>query len=284
MIAQLRRLRHGPLKLLNPAWILLGKIYRYVLRRLPVDLHVSSHIGPYGPFKLDGRFAFTNFAARGERKKNIGFCACIEHSVGATCVIDVGAQIGLVSLPMSTKMAPGGRVYSFEPAEFNRSLLERHVALNGIKNIEVIGCLVGKEDAEHVEFFELDSDTGLNSVVQRDGVNGLKRSLSRQVSLDSYCRQHNLEPQLIKIDVEGAEIDVLKGAAEIICACQPVIFLSVHPSLIKAQGYKLSDVSVVLEELGYQCRTVEGDPVEAYEATEYIVTAKEVNNINARKR
>jgi hypothetical protein len=54
--------------------------------------------------------------------------------------------------------------------------------------------------------------------------------------------------------------------------------------LIEAQGYKLSDVSVVLEELGYQCRTVEGDPVKAYEATEYIVTAKEVNNINARKR
>ncbi|MFQ6016731.1 MAG: FkbM family methyltransferase [Kiloniellaceae bacterium] len=270
MLALIRRARHGPLRGWAPMWTILGRLYRGTLDTLNLRTTVTMRIGPYGPFKLDGRFAFSNYEAWGGGK-NAGFQACVEASSGARCVLDVGAHIGLVSLPMSRAVAPGGRVYVFEPADFNRALLRRHVALNGADNIEVVGDLVGERDENEVAFYEKDADTGLNTVAVRPGQSSFFKTRKRQICLDTFCERRGLEPDVIKIDVEGAEVGVLRGAVRTLRRFRPIIFLSVHPRQLRLLGHDVAELSRLIGEFGYDCRSVSGSEVSELEGQEYLL-------------
>ncbi len=270
LIATIRRLRHGPLRQFAPLWVALGRVYRALQRRLPIATTVAMRIGPHGPFRLDGRFAFSNFEAWGGGK-NAGFLACIESCANGRCFLDIGAHIGLVSLPAARVMAATGRVVAFEPAAFNRKILQRHVRLNEARNIEVVGDLVGDRDAEEIPFFEQDTDYPMNSVAGADGEGRFVKSLKRQVSIDSFCEGRDLSPDVIKIDVEGAELAVLEGAAATIRKCRPVIFLSVHPRQLRMLGVEPRQVAALVAKLGYDSYDSDGHQADPVGGNEYIL-------------
>ncbi len=130
LLATLRRLRHGPLRRFDAIWLPLGRLHRWLVRVLGWSAPVKQSIGRYGPFLLDAQFAFSDFAGWGGGH-NEGFAACIEACRGRRCVIDVGAHVGLVALPMASVIAAGGVVVAFEPAAANRALPP---TCNGINN------------------------------------------------------------------------------------------------------------------------------------------------------
>lgn len=275
MLATLRHLRHGPLKGLGPVWTVLGNGYRFLQSRSPWPSSVTMKIGPYGPFRFDARFAFSGFETWGGGK-NPGFGACIESCRGASCVLDVGGHVGLIAIPASRLVAPGGRVYSFEPAAFNHRLLERHIRLNGADNIVAVADLVGGSDDEAVDFFEQGSDYPMNSIAEPEDTKRTIRTSRRQVTLDAYCEAHNLSPDLIKIDTEGAEVGVLQGARKVIERCRPTIFLSVHPRQLQTIGLDTSAVEDLVSELGYRAETPDGETVKHFGASEYRLVPREM--------
>ena len=124
-------IRHGSLKNFSCFWAILRPMYRGLIILFP-KLNVSKKIGPYGPFKLNRRFAFSNFDAWGGNH-NRGFEGCIEAARGMSCVLDIGAHIGLVTLPLSQAIVETGKVYAFEPATANQTYLVQHLASN-LKN------------------------------------------------------------------------------------------------------------------------------------------------------
>ena len=272
MIATLRRLRHGPLSGLGPLWVPLGRLYRLALRVVGSNRSADTRIGPYGPFRLDARFAFSDFEHWGGAH-NDGFAMCIEACRGKRCVIDIGAHIGLVSVPVASVLADSGRIVCFEPATANRRLLERHLTLNGLAQRATVGHrLVGERDMDQVPFFEMTSASGTNSIA-RGAVGDDYRQVERaQVTLDTYCVHHDLEPEVLKIDVEGAELAVLRGARNVLTRCRPQIFLSVHPRHIAALGESVDDLAALIAELGYDCRDCDGQRVEAFVLREYILS------------
>lgn len=205
----LTRLRHGRLKRVRFLWSFLRPFYRGLIRFMP-GLTVSKRIGKYGPFKLNRRFAFSNFEAWGGNH-NRGFEATIEAARGMTCVMDIGAHIGLVSLPLSKIIANHGTVYAFEPAAANSAYLNEHLKSNNITNVEVVTDLVGDKELESVEFFESDDDSGMNTIAETGSRRGYGATSKRQITLDNFCKENNLKPQLIKIDTEGAEVGFSKG-------------------------------------------------------------------------
>ena len=113
MFALLTKLRHGPLRKLRYLWAPLRFVYRAVLTITP-GWAVSKMIGPYGPFKLDKRFAFSNFSKWGSGH-NRGFFICIEESAGKYTIFDIGAHIGLVTLPLARSIDPGGKYSHSSP-------------------------------------------------------------------------------------------------------------------------------------------------------------------------
>ena len=253
-----------------------------VFRHVP-GAAFRQRIGPYGPFRLVAEFAFSDFANWG-RAHNKGFRACIEACRDKTCVLDVGAHVGLVTLPAASVVAKGGRVHAFEPAATNARILRRHLHLNDVKNVEVFQSLVGAQDGGQVAFFESAGPHGQNSIVLKDGDKlasewgGYAETARPQVSLDSHCERLKLAPEVIKIDVEGGELGVLRGARAVLARCQPLLFLSVHPREIQLTGESLDALRALLDEIGYEARDLEGHPVAEFRLDEYVVSPRHVTS------
>ena len=274
LFEQLTKLRHNALSDKKQLWSALRKVYRTLLKVTP-RWTVSKMIGPYGPFKLDRYFAFSNFEKWGTRH-NKGFQASIEASRGKSCVLDIGAHIGLVSMPMSRVVAPSGTVYAFEPAEVNRGLLMQHLSDNKISNVVVLPCLVGESTQDEVPFFEEEQPSGLPSIVVVKNSDQFRQTSKKQVTLDSVCAEHDILPEVIKIDVEGAELGVLTGGSKIIKQAQPQIYLSIHPKHIAKLGSSLDELRLLIEQMGYDCLTIDGDPVAEFRRDEYLLQPKKM--------
>ena len=277
-LSLVRKLRHGPLAFLAPFWVALGKVYRKVVVRIP-GLSVRQKIGGYGPFKMLPIFAFSDFENWGGGH-NKGFRACVEACRGKQCVFDVGAHVGLVSLPVASVLAPEGRLYSFEPADANVSMLRRHLRMNGMDNVQVVQSIVGDAHGAQHRFFESEGHHGQNAVILKNQEvlkseqGGYFESQRPVVSIDGFAGENGLKPDIIKIDVEGGELEVLKGAATVLKQCKPLIFLSVHPAEISMVGHSIQDLKVLIASLGYDITTIDGDPVEEFASDEYLMRPK----------
>jgi FkbM family methyltransferase len=116
-----------------------------------------------------------------------------------------------------------GKVYSFEPSPVNLSILELHRTRNSFPQWVIVPKAVSDTDAQEEEFFLVDSgDSPMNSLTT--GVPGtplmggrdIRKTAIRVITLDTFCSAVNLRPDVVKIDVEGAELMVLRGAAELL--------------------------------------------------------------------
>ncbi len=270
ILSTLRKIRHGPLRRFGWFWVGCGNLFRFAMRKS--NRCVTQMIGDYGPFKLDIKFAFSNFSAWGADRHNDGFEACVQMCNDKLCVLDVGAHIGLVTLPVASVLAPGGKVFSFEPSRANRNLLKKHVALNGFSEIvHIEDKLVGPHNETDIPFYEMDDASGMNSQVESSKADEYKKTTKDQICLDAFCEQRDLLPDIIKIDVEGAEVGVLRGAEKLIQKAKPVIFLSVHPHQISMMGHSLAELTEIFDRMEYSCTHVDGTTVENFALREYVL-------------
>jgi FkbM family methyltransferase len=147
-------------------------------------------------------------------------------------VFDIGAHVGFYSLLSAVLSEPDGRVFAFEPVPQNAANLRRHVALNHVA-VEVIEAAVADREAEGR--FEVGADSYTGSL-------GDQGAPVRVVTIDALCITAKLpKPDVVKIDVEGAEALVLRGARETIRLAHPVIFVAVHGAAARAECLELLD-------------------------------------------
>jgi FkbM family methyltransferase len=145
-------------------------------------------------------------------------------------VADVGAFIGLYSIALAFRVGPEGRVTAFEPDAHNFMALEAHCRLNRIDSVELMNVAVGDEDGP-VRF---DSGRGSESRVScTAGTSGTVRC----VRLDSVFEHRRLD--ILKIDVEGYEEAVLRGAVRLLGDRNRrprMVLMEVHPYAWPALG------------------------------------------------
>lgn len=174
---------------------------------------------------------------------------------GAT-LLDVGAHVGYYTLLAARLVGSGGRVYAFEPNPRNCEFLRRHVAANGCANVRVEEAAVA--DTNGVARFDFGTGSGTGHLAESGAVE------VRTLRLDDFCHDHDVKPDAIKIDVEGAELDVLRGAEQAIVAHGPTIFLSTHGAEVHARCLAW------LRERGYALRPITGTDLDT--ATEVLCT------------
>lgn len=161
-------------------------------------------------------------------------------SAGQT-VLDIGSHIGLFAVVTAKIVGETGRVFSFEPTPFTRNVLEQVVELNGVaKIVEVRSEAVSSERGSTVFYDTGDAISNANSLVRTE------RSKTEipitLISVDEFVAEKGLKVDCMKIDVEGVELDVLRGARRTILEHRPVVRLGLHPPFIVQNGQSLEEI------------------------------------------
>jgi FkbM family methyltransferase len=258
----LRNLRRRTDFFLGPVWRVGGRAFRALLQRSPWRPPVQRRIGTQGPFKMNPHFAFLDLEGWSSGQ-NAGFERCIELARGARCVFDIGAHVGFVTLPLSRNISDDGIVYSFEPGRANLGMLREHLAMNKVTNVVIVDALLGQSDGKLIDFHEVLEPSGMNSIALKRA--GLDYSTEQKLvtTLDTFCAANDLDPSLMKIDVEGSELAVLSGARKTLQKSAPALMLSVHPAELKMLGHEVADVEVLLRDAGYSFFDVEMQPIDS---------------------
>lgn len=166
-------------------------------------------------------------------------------------VWDVGANIGIVSLWLATAKDRRVEVVAFEPMPDNAEALRANIELNARTNIHV--CEAALSDKEGHAQLAVTGPRG-------DGRHTLVVDASRGAALidvtlrtgDEVAAQRGREPDVVKIDVEGAEVAVLAGMNRMLSrGVPPDLFLELHPKLLQATGNSETSLRNHLERLGY---------------------------------
>jgi FkbM family methyltransferase len=139
-------------------------------------------------------------------------------------VVDVGAYVGLYTIALAQRAGPTGRVYSFEPDPQNCAVLRRHIELNNVSDrVEVHELAVGDKD----DFVPFTAGRDSQSFV---GTSSSASETVRMTRLDTILPHDGID--ILKVDVEGFEENVLKGAEVLLSDSKRkprVIFIEVHP-------------------------------------------------------
>ena len=159
--------------------------------------------------------------------------------------IDVGANIGYHTLRMARSVGAGGQVIAIEPAARAVVRLRRNLALNEFPNVEVVAVALADHDAELAEL-------RLQSSYPLSGRGVADRVLVRVAQLDTLVLERQLNRvDLIKIDVDGQEARVLRGARGTLERFRPTLFFELTPSVVEAGGDSVEELFASLLALDY---------------------------------
>lgn len=157
-------------------------------------------------------------------------------------VIDVGANEGYISIPLALKVGEQGRVYSIEPHPANVATLKENIGLNNLINVTVIPKAVSDEKGIMTFYGDRAWGTLINSHMTGES----------KTEVDLLDNIIQVPVKLIKIDVEGNEIRVIRGAKNLIQTFKPIIVFEVNLSYLAYVDISINETFDFLKGNGYQ--------------------------------
>lgn len=167
-------------------------------------------------------------------------------------IYDVGSNFGYYAV---TCAGYAEKVYAFEPVPETFNILAKNISQNQVPNVLAFNTGLAEEAGNAT--INLYNSCVCNSLYVRelDDNHSLKKTGEAIISLDAldhFVRNHSLNPpDLIKIDIEGAELSMLKGATKTIAAHRPVIFIEYSHNTAKDAGYREDAIVEELSKYGY---------------------------------
>ncbi len=235
----------------------LGQLLRLPLRLIPRDSVVrvmrggnrglkwvtgaSVHGCWLGTFEQDKQTLFANFLKPG------------------MLVFDVGANAGFFTLLFSRLVGERGRIWAFEPLGENARNLLTHLALNRVTNVTLVQAAVSA--MQGMAGFQVAENNSMGSIAARGDYK------VPTVALDDMLEQAGGVPDVVKIDVEGAEALVLRGSRRILEAGKTVFFIAFHGEAQRR------DCHALLEDHGYVAYGMDGVRIESLTQMAYDIYA-----------
>lgn len=254
------RLRHSPaLRRQEWVWRLIEPAWQAVFR-------ASSSSGFSARVNEDVFKLEYAYGSRYDREDSAGYepivyKALLDNIREGMVVCDIGAHIGLLTLAAAKRVGPSGRVFAFEPAPDIVRTLRNHVRFNGYeRTVDVVNAVVG--DVTGTTPFYVYGDS-MSASLGRDNLDVLspQRLTDPQLkavevtmpstTLDDFARKRTVEPDLLKIDVEGAELLVLRGARELLTKKAVVVLCEVHPMQMTNCRSSVDELEKYVAEIGY---------------------------------
>lgn len=169
--------------------------------------------------------------------------------------VDVGANVGLHTIAAARAMHGVGKIVAFEPFEGTKRLLEKTVWINGFSDIVKIHQAAVSWRSGDEDFF-LGATSGHHSLLFSGGLDGSPSVRVSTVKLDDVIDKDEAV-SLLKIDVEGAELDVVKGAAELIKTNRDLaLIMEFGASHLEHSGHSPHEWISALTDLGFVYRAI----------------------------
>ena len=179
-------------------------------------------------------------------------------------LLDLGAHFGLFSLAALHFGGADARAVAVDPSATSVKMLRRMVRLNRMEHrVRVIRAAATAEEGE-VELV----DAGVFAAgffVHPDAAHpASERTTATGVTVDGLCRRLGLRPTHLKIDVEGFEVEILRGAQETLRASpRPLVFIELHNAMVRGHGGDNAAAIRELQDAGYTLFQVDGSPASA---------------------
>jgi FkbM family methyltransferase len=199
---------------------------------------------------------------------------------------DIGANCGWYSLALA-KAHPDAGIYAFEPIQNTYAILCRNITHNKLYNIKPykLGFLDCEKDLEYIYAPWCSGATSLKLVGQPVSAGrNLESIICATTRLDAFCSVNNVYPNIIKCDVEGAEMMVIMGGIDVISRYKPILLLELLRKWSKVFGYHPQDILDLLFGYGYRSFVFSGGGIipnslidEATQETNFLFLHKELH-------
>jgi FkbM family methyltransferase len=163
-------------------------------------------------------------------------------------IFDVGANAGFFSLLASTRCQ---QVYAFEPLPSNLRRIRRNIEINRLRNVSVVQKAVGDRQGTATLYVPESDNSGLASLTHMAGAESIEVPV---ITLDGYVRSQGLRGvDVMKIDIEGAEVMAFEGARELLSRGDaPDVIFEAHPGSdaakwLEARGYSIYELKLQRE-------------------------------------
>lgn len=184
--------------------------------------------------------------------------SCLQQEISpGAAVLEIGAGIGILTILMARWAGPQGRVYAFEPTALTRDILLQNLVLNGVADrVTIVGEAIS--DSRGTADFFVEKTAGLNTLSAIHGsIPHARRVQVPVTTIDDFCEENSIAPDLIKIDIEGYECHALRGAKRTLVRYNPVLVVEVHPMNWSEIGVEPESFPSLLEDLQYRATALE---------------------------
>ncbi len=167
--------------------------------------------------------------------------------------VDVGANVGFYTLFLA-KRAIRGAVHAFEPVSLNYHVLTVNVLANQLSNVILNNCAIG-DSRQEIDFY-VAQDGGFSSAVDTGRKQITNKTTVSMITLDAYCAEADLpRVDILKVDVEGGEPGVLRGAHNLLSDARRkprLVMLELYEPMLVRFGARISDVVSLMRSYSYQ--------------------------------
>lgn len=182
----------------------------------------------------------------------------VERLQPGSVFVDLGANIGYYSVVAALASGEAGRVWAFEPEPGNFALLERNIALNGLRNVHAVNAAAASEGGT-AELFLSDINQGDHRLYRNEG-----RSASvtvRRHRLDDWFAGRERRVDMVKMDTQGAEARIVEGALALLRENLGRVSLIVEfwPFGLRGAGDSPERLAQLLQPFGFRVQKIDED-------------------------
>ena len=237
-------------RLIQRARPALGWVYRPEMR----ERYYRQFVGPYdrGLIQIDTR-SHGEWSIQVYGGTDLGSLNLMKRLVHpGSVILDIGANIGQVTLALARIAGPVGCVHAFEPHPLMRDRLIRNIALNNLTNVIVCPDAMGSEPGEATLYGSITSNEGLSALAYVEGLTETPFPC-RVDTVDNYVRRQEIARlEFVKIDTEGADFAVLQGAEHTLRSFMPAVYIEVDAGHLARFDASPTDIITILRDLGYE--------------------------------
>lgn len=220
-----------------------------------------------------------------------------EHVMSGDIVVDVGANIGYYTMMLAKAVGPKGKVFAFEPEPNNFELIKKNIDANGFTNIIPINSAVGKENGMlklYISKPEWNGSNGMHRIYPSVFCEDSPIDIS-VLSLDTFFNNKKIwidendtlmlsdglvnDISFVKIDAEGAELDVLKGMTNILNNKRLSMLVEYGPACVREKGDNPYETVDILKNANFNFNYESNNKIKRIKQLDKYVTFLNVSKI-----